>query len=497
MWSPVTRGVAAILCAEGAFFCWSTVQRRAIGKQPLPYADEMQPPSGRPFTREMREQSLQRLVETEFGNGRTPERGERWLEGWFFGQPFDEIDREAALTFLAWAWFNYASSADLRAEEADEVEGVLKRFEALSVRKLKLRDPAAPAATPPPRTPRAAGLECMRPNADSTHRFAMHKPLAVYILTEFIIGNLVQRLLLAKLGFEAHTVRASAGAPPLRYWHKAAPIGEDGSPHANKAPPLVLFHGIGIGWGVVYPDLLAEMVSAAHADGRAVLAVSTPHIAITTPHDYGATPVENVASINAMLSRHSYPCADYFAHSYGTLYVAHLLKQHPSLVRSATLIDPVCVGVHRATLCRRFLYEPSSGGERSVAVRIREWLIHRDPRIVGTLMRGFFWFENALWLDDADLDGGANEAAAAAGGGSEVADSGTISLFVAADDRYIDARTIYADALAEMARRDARGPHSKGRRLRAVLWEGQQDHGEFLAKPEQRRAVVESALGRA
>lgn len=63
----------------------------------------------------------------------------------------------------------------------------------------------------------------------------------------------------------------------------------------------------------------------------------------------------HVGGVEVAAVRASPPRADFVAHSYGTLAVAHMLKQAGECVRSATLIDPVCVGAHRATLCRSFL----------------------------------------------------------------------------------------------------------------------------------------------
>ena len=88
-----------------------------------------------------------------------------------------------------------------------------------------------------------------------------------------------------------------------------------------------------------------------------------------------------------------------------------------------------------------------------------------------------------LWLDDGDLD-----ADAPRGGGAHV------TLFVSECDRYIDGRTIYADAVAATAARRAGGAGGAARRaLRAVLWEGA-DHGDFLACEARRREVVDCVL---
>ena len=160
----------------------------------------------------------------------------------------------------------------------------------------------------------------------------------------------------------------------------------------------------GIGWGLVYPPLLEDLVERADAvGGRPILAVETPHISLTLPTDYGPTPVDSVKAFRALLARHGVAepsdatdaaaaepsgsaaakrsggalRADLLGHSYGTIAIAHMIKKSPALVRSATLVDPVCIGAHRATLCRRFLYEPGYPG-KGVVGTVKKWLIHRD-----------------------------------------------------------------------------------------------------------------------
>ena len=50
------------------------------------------------------------------------------------------------------------------------------------------------------------------------------------------------------------------------------------------------------------------------------------------------------------------------------------------------------------------MYEPVV--QPGVVGMIKRYLLHADPRLLGVLMRNFFWFENVLWLDEIDLDSG-------------------------------------------------------------------------------------------
>ena len=242
---------------------------------------------------------------------------------------------------------------------------------------------------------------------------------------------------------------------------------------------------------------------AAYAGGeRTIIAVELPHIRMTMPVDYGANPAKSVMMVRAMLddvaaiSTWKSSTADVMGHSYGTFAVAHLLKHAGECVRSATLVDPVCVGAHRSTLCKSFVYEPAVFGKnaakrrisakRRLIGRIKDYLIHSDPRLVGVLMRNFYWYENVLWLDADDLDRGVSSP------------EQHVTLFIAQQDRYVDGETIYADAQVAINAREQEPStgafHRLRRELRAVLWEGL-DHGVFLNSVEKRRQVIESVAG--
>ena len=544
-----------------------------------------------PFTYDRRRREVKRLLSQEFGMeaddsigarlGRTPERGKRWISGWFFDTPYEEIDRNMICTFLAWAWFNHEHVSELSDQARSEVEADIAAIEVASGQTFRATpfssSPQAPQGLEGRR--RSRGLTSMRPNVDGTAPFHAHHPLFLYVLTQVVIGSLRQRRVLSSLGFERITLQVErtmddgtrGGKVSFSYWHRPAmteetPGGgeeEGGSGRDEKEAsakraadptPIVLYHGIGLGWGHSYPPLLRDVVRRADKapGGRPILAVELPHVSLTIPTDYGPSPVDAVRATCAMLRRHGVgpgeatSRADFVGHSYGSIAVAHVLKQRPAAVRSAALVDPVCVGAHRATLCRSFLYEPLLAGQPPPSVssaaasaapaassassassalsassasasasaratprprlrladRFMGWFLHSDPRLVGVLMRNFLWFENVLWLDDEEIDAGA---AAAVGDGTQEeaavdggCGSGEIALFVAEGDKYLDGRTIYDDAQEAIERR-RRGEAQKAggsarRTLRAVLWGDGQDHGEWLGRPEQRREVIDVVM---
>ena len=171
---------------------------------------------------------------------------------------------------FTWAWFNHASTDALSPDEAKEVDADVARFEKLAGQPF--------SSTPPQRE-----LQCMRPNVDNTFDLASHKPLLVYLLTELVVGTLMQRRLMSKLGFTRHTI--GEGSASIAYWHRPAP---SDAPPSNDAPPLILLHGIGISWRVGYPNLLQELVDTAGQD-RGIIAPESPVVALTAPRTTAPT----------------------------------------------------------------------------------------------------------------------------------------------------------------------------------------------------------------
>ena len=380
------RGAIAYACAEGIHWCWCTHQSNTMNAKLPPYIDG---PSGRPFTGADRRSQVERILRAEFGAGDTssptPERGRRWLQGWFFDAPFETIHRESARAWLAWAYFNYETPESLTPAEAEEIDADLARIEELASQKLA-RSPAPSA--------RNGALVSMRPNADNTAPFRKHKPLFSYALSHLIVGHILGRTKMSGQGFTRHTIAlarepVAGGASTLSYWYR--PPASDA---AAAMPPLVFFHGVGLGLGFLYDELVADLVDMnAASRGAAIFCVEQPNICLTLPWDSGLRPSDAVQATVDMIAKHSAAdassdtlCADFIAHSYGTMTIAWLLKQRPSVVRSATLIDPVCVGAYRASLARNFLYEPAAPDPGFI-----EWLkfsmVHTDPRLVATLMR--------------------------------------------------------------------------------------------------------------
>ena len=57
----------------------------------------------------------------------------------------------------------------------------------------------------------------------------------------------------------------------------------------------------------------------------------------------------------------------------------------------------MCLHLHSADVCRKFLYEPAPKGP---VQRLQNYVVNREPGLVHTLMRNFTWHENVLFYQE-------------------------------------------------------------------------------------------------
>ena len=85
-------------------------------------------------------------------------------------------------------------------------------------------------------------------------------------------------------------------------------------------------------------------------------------------------------------------------HSYGTIVVAHALRDPhlQSRITNVLFVDPIPFLLHLPSVAYNFLYrEPKTANEWQLW-----YFASRDPDIARTLSRHFFWAENILWKDE-------------------------------------------------------------------------------------------------
>ncbi|KAJ1450136.1 hypothetical protein M885DRAFT_533227 [Pelagophyceae sp. CCMP2097] len=378
--------------------------------------------------------------------------GGTWVSGWL-GADYAQLKKRDLLDWWAWATCCAPSFDSLRSAERAIVEDDVAMVEDRLGKLLCEGEASLESLSNAQEKTQAAGLPrnlAIKLNLDSVGARSAMKPLWMYALVRGV-GGLFVRWLMQKRGFS----RVRIGR--VRFWVWRNPMhpvkrkeGKSGKSGLKARCPVLFLHGVGVGLAP-YAALLHDLLLDAVATHRsAVIVLDMPHVSMTSPlglalrggvpdasahvaaiaraiadcYDDGddrvPEPAAGVSDAPPELRRRNANSegkgeqdgdgarpairgADVFAHSYGTIVAAWLIKSAPDLVQSATLAEPVSLLIHHARVARSFLYSGVAGVEqplKTLAEMVHTRLLKMDPVIVHVLMRNFWWFENTLFVDD-------------------------------------------------------------------------------------------------
>ncbi|OQN97002.1 hypothetical protein B0A48_16976 [Cryoendolithus antarcticus] len=319
----------------------------------------------------------------------------RYLSGWFYGVPVEEISRQGVRDFVAWSLLNEhyeGLTSDLEAEIEGYVDELQGRLE------VDLRDGVT-------------GAKPLRTTFDEV-RMA-HRPLMWYGIVGVVDAFVHIRMLLASFAYcrPALTTTLSVFPPrplallghkqsnsgPLAYWYR---------PHTSTTKlPVVFLHGIGVGL-YTYVDFLNQINGSARGGdkdalldegqiGLIVVEILPISARICAP---ALTTPETKAALHEMLASHGWTDFVLVGHSYGTALASTLLRDPlwTPRMKATMLMDPICFLLHLPNIAYNFTRRPP----HNAAEHMLQYFSSLDPLISHTLSRRFFWSEYSLWLED-------------------------------------------------------------------------------------------------
>lgn len=318
---------------------------------------------------------------------------------------YTELRRADVLHWLACGLFETPLS-QLSAAERKQLEVLVDQLEAKAgpLRPSNAKELNADEST--------AGVASMRPALEPVQW--LHRPLAYYMLTHVLYGELFTRLDYGRAGF----VRRSHGS--LTYYVRdernravmtRTPVGRRASQAAtpmsqlrrqlpewmeSRPPAIVFIHGVGVGPGP-YRALLEQIAAADGAASRAeapvCMALQVEQFCQRIVPSRPASPPEFAAAFEALLDAHGLERAVVVGHSLGTAYTNYLLRYAPARVAATALIDPICCMLHHARITNAFVYEPVA----SLRVAVEEYYIRRELFTSNVIARYCRWHEASLW----------------------------------------------------------------------------------------------------
>lgn len=362
----------------------------------------------------------------------------RQVQGWFLTKDRDathsphEVGRDDLKELMAWAFF-YKHVEDVDATEMvwldSACDTVAKDFQLdHSIR------------------PGRSGVVSVRHTLDTIR--VIHRPLMFYLCIRLI--GWMHGLLLQARGFRKGRHEG------LRYWYRLPQEeelqrdGQQGQERearvdsSSSEETVLFFHGIGIGLALYLPLLLGIRQ-------RRQMLFEMPWISMD-PFARIASNVEYANWVVEALNKHGVDKCVAVGHSFGSMPVAWLLRQHPGRIPRCVLIDPVSIFLNLPDVCVNFLYrEP-----KTVFGKIIRLFGAREFGIARTLMRHFFWTNNVLF--------------------PEMLPPGS-SVILMGEDRVLPVKDIYTGSV-------------KVPGIRTIVLNGF-DHGQFLMVPSAAKTIID------
>jgi pimeloyl-ACP methyl ester carboxylesterase len=403
---------------------------------------------------------------------------EMYVSGFCNGAKFEDIHIDNFRSFLAWGMFHKYLNT-VTPQEAREIDEVLEYIESQHPEIHNLKPGMNPAVSNCSMT-----LEPLP---------IIHRPLILYV-TVNLMETLANAVFLRACGF--HSMEHDG----MHYWYSENG-GHDGDKEfkhsSDGSEPLVFLHGISTGW-MLYMNIVKALGAK-----RTLILVDLNAIKIKSLHFDMPTPEQFVKRVNGILQKHRITQASFVGHSFGSVTAGWFVRYFPDKVSHLTLIDPVTILLSFPEVAYSFLYrEPTT---------LMEWIIHltaaRELTVSHTLRRHFWWYNNALWLEDVPARIG-------------------IVIGVSSRDEIIHPQAVYeytrnCRELRLQARRDAIAPRRITRSrsnlsvdsagsttvhatqsvtkppiamIECVIWEGY-SHGQILLPTQAQRQFVKMVRG--
>lgn len=155
------------------------------------------------------------------------------LSNWFMDRPFEEIDRQSIVSWLAFAFYS-KKVRQLTAHELHEINMLIRKIE--SEHQLQLSTEES-----------SSGASYMKHILDPVR--VIFRPLVFYLVTDTLLNGILARGLLLWRGYRF--VRMGH----LAFWTYHDPASVDGE---DDEEPIIFFHGIGAGL-LMYQPFLARI----------------------------------------------------------------------------------------------------------------------------------------------------------------------------------------------------------------------------------------------
>ena len=280
-----------------------------------------------------------------------------FCSGWFLGSDLTSIYVENYESFLACKLY-LSDYDDLNSGERAVVAALVKTAQT------KFNAITTPGANSDVQHVR----HCLEPMCVS------HFPL--FVRAALMCLDTYSACLLRNMGFKRF------GSSAMRYWINVN--------QSTTRPPVVLTHGITLGW-FKYTLLIKKLMV-----NHTVILLENHSSAISSTNYSVPTIDQIVDCFDTILKRHGFLTVSIFGHSWGTFLMGIIVKMRPASVHYICFIEPIALMVALPDFTYSLFCEPAEG----VRGALLKYFVRHNLVITNNIYREFVWYNNAIMFDE-------------------------------------------------------------------------------------------------
>lgn len=232
---------------------------------------------------------------------------------------------------------------------------------------------------------------------------SVHQPWLLFVLCLLLeISN--RFILYFVLDFRRSGLRHNG----MKYWVRHSVDNNRTLNRGNDEKKAIVFiHGIGLGL-IQYVLFLYKMLqtTTTNESSEDMFLVEIPFINMIALGHRQVFSMKYIASdIKTMLNLYNHNHAHFISHSFGTFVLSLTHKTYPTIVQSATFMDPVNFGLFKSNVVVNFVYRKPNLSLKTMSIDkllllVRFYLISRNYNIQHTLCRNFVWYDYNLFAHE-------------------------------------------------------------------------------------------------
>ncbi|CAF0812700.1 unnamed protein product [Rotaria sp. Silwood1] len=290
------------------------------------------------------------------------------LSKWFMDRPFQDIDRQSLIGWLAYAFYS-KELQELNDEEYEEIHTLIQKIEIDY--QLKITDNEVNNTS-----------SHMKHILDPVR--VIFRPLVFYFVTDTLLNGILSSSIFYLRGY--HFIHI--GHLSLWTYH------DDTCSVEDEEDPIIFFHGIGAGL-LMYQPFISRIHKEFSRRHRIIL-ISMRCICMRYPSLKDIPNMyETVDSIQLIFDYYRLKKAIFIGHSYGTACLSWIVQKCPQYISRLIFLDPICFALFEPYVVYNFVYRiPYQLGHLYMY-----YFVCRELGISYVISRHFWWTQNNLFIE--------------------------------------------------------------------------------------------------